>query len=177
MIESWKNLSKQVKIIIIVGVLTFISIVVLAFIFPHNRGADNDGSEFFQISTDPVSGEEVSTGQEVPEEQEVPGAPTFLGMSALLDRGMNFDTAREVLNILSHYYAEHQIDGKDVTRFSLSPEITHQRLEDGSTSIYTSNAALNIDIMRTLTITINNRNLKSITIADTNGENAIVIYE
>ena len=171
MIEYWRNLSIRIKTLIF-AIIWIAALVFLAFIFPNR---DNNGS--FETGIDPVSGQQTSTGQQVPEKQEIPGAPVFLGMSVLLDRGMDFDTVREVREKLSQYYAENQLNGRDVTRFSFSQELTHRRLEDGATSIYTVKVALNVDVMRTLTVTVNGGNLQSITISEVDGGDETVIFE
>ena len=171
MIRNWQRLSTRTKVLII-AVVWIVALVALAFIFPNR---DNNGS--FQTGIDPVSGQQASTGQQVPEKQEIPGAPVFLGMSVLLDRGMDFDTVREVRKKLSQYYVENQLNGQDVTRFSFSRELTHRRLEDGATGIYTVKVALNVDVMRTLTVTVSGGNLQSITIYEVDGGDETVIFE
>lgn len=162
-------LSKTIFIFVALSIITLVAILILSLMSPQT--SDDTGANDANSATE-------SPDEQTDEDTVKDTRPQIIGIENMTYRGVKTRTTDDIKSVLINYYDNTDDNQHGAEKVEISNNITYSKTIE-ATQNYISNITIDDEIQKQVTFVISDKgdgNLLRVIIADTDGNNAEVIY-
>ena len=162
-------LSKTIFIFVALSIITLVAILILSLMSPQT--SDDTGANDANSATE-------SPDEQTDEDTVKDTRPQIIGIENMTYRGVKTRTTDDIKSVLINYYDNTDDNQHGAEKVEISNNIMYSKTIE-ATQNYISNITIDDEIQKQVTFVISDKgdgNLLRVIIADTDGNNAEVIY-